>query len=237
MALQTQWVNERQVTPVTPVTPEHDESKPDVLDLFPTPLYIVGKVKNFDEIQEELTAASLSTDYSYLHESHPTHFLSGSGLNGNILEEKNCNKFIKELHGHIGQYATAIGFRPQRCKIQASWISRFDKGHCLHIHNHGPVDFSGVYYLKTTGDDGRIFFNSSNPNLETSFPYRSLGERKVIKTQEGMLLLFPGWLQHGVETNTTDSSRMTLSFNISFSEILTIPQQSPKKNPKGFKVT
>ena len=230
MALQTQWVDEKQVAS------EHDDTKPDVMDLFPSPVYVVGMINNYDEIQEELTDASLSCDYSFFHNDHPTHYISDKGLFGNILEEKNCNKFIQELHRHIGQYASHIGFSPQRCRIETSWLSRFDKGHYAHIHHHGPTDFSGVYYLKTTGDDGRIFFNSSNPHLETCYPYTSLGNRVTVRTQQGMLLLFPGWLQHGVETNTKDSSRITCSFNISFSEILTnvTPQ---KQNPKGFKVT
>jgi len=236
MALQTQWVDKKQVTTAPP---EHDETKPDVMDLFPSPVYVVGKTKNHDEIQEELTAASLSCDYSYFHKDHPTHFLSNEGLMGNILEDKKCNKFIKELHGHIAQYAGHIGFQPQRCRIESSWFSRFDKGHYAHIHHHGPTDFSGVYYLKTTGDDGRLFFNSPNPHLETSLPYTALGNRMTVRTQQGMLLIFPGWMQHGVETNTTDSSRITLSFNISFSEQLTANDMLSQRNnnPKGFKVT
>jgi ectoine hydroxylase-related dioxygenase (phytanoyl-CoA dioxygenase family) len=30
------------------------------------------------------------------------------------------------------------------------------------------------------------------------------------------LLLFPGWLEHGVATNETTSDRVSISFNINF---------------------
>ena len=34
--------------------------------------------------------------------------------------------------------------------------------------------------------------------------------------KEGKILLFPGWLEHGVKTNLTDNVRMSLSFNVYF---------------------
>ena len=29
-------------------------------------------------------------------------------------------------------------------------------------------------------------------------------------------MMFPGWLKHGVYTNTTDNTRISISFNIEF---------------------
>ena len=37
-----------------------------------------------------------------------------------------------------------------------------------------------------------------------------LGSRYKIQPEERKLLLFPSWLEHGVEKNTTDSTRMVL---------------------------
>ena len=33
---------------------------------------------------------------------------------------------------------------------------------------------------------------------------------------EGKLIIFPGWLLHGVRQNSTDNTRISLSFNITF---------------------
>ena len=75
---------------------------------------------------------------------------------------------------------------------------------------------AGVYYYKTNGEDGDIFFESSNLNLESSLCYYKLAERWKHKPIEGKILLFPGWMKHGIMTNTTEDSRISLSFNIQF---------------------
>ena len=36
------------------------------------------------------------------------------------------------------------------------------------------------------------------------------------KPEVGKILLFPGWLKHGINTNNTDNIRISLSFNICF---------------------
>ena len=38
----------------------------------------------------------------------------------------------------------------------------------------------------------------------------------VVNPTEGELILFPGWLDHGVQTNDTDDERVSVSFNIRF---------------------
>ena len=40
-------------------------------------------------------------------------------------------------------------------------------------------------------------------------------ERSVeIPADQGVILLFPGYLKHGVQTNISDVERLSLSFNI-----------------------
>ena len=46
-----------------------------------------------------------------------------------------------------------------------------------------------------------------NYNQDTPNSYM----KKVI---EGMLLIFPGWMEHGVTPNTTDNDRIVISANI-----------------------
>ena len=98
-----------------------------------------------------------------------------------------------------------------------SWFSKFTPGDYAQIHNHKHVDISGVYYYKTNGDDGDFFFESPNPHLSTSYTFGHLGRRWEYKPKSGKILLFPGWLNHGVKTNETKDERISLSFNIIFS--------------------
>ena len=129
------------------------------------------------------------------------------------------NKLSKEIDKHLKEYCSEIGYEYKRYKID-SWLSKFGKGNYAHIHHHGITDISGVYYYKTNGNDGKIFFETPNPFLDTQLCYLRYGETWEHKPQEGKILLFPGWLRHGVRTNETDNTRISLSFNIYFNHSL-----------------
>lgn len=96
-----------------------------------------------------------------------------------------------------------------------SWITSNDKGEYPPFHNHLNADISGVYYYQTNGEDGNIFFVT--PTLAmTNSVFSKLADNFHVKPEVGKLLLFPGWLQHGVATNTSNNNRKSLAFNIYF---------------------
>ena len=77
--------------------------------------------------------------------------------------------------------------------------------------------FIGVYYLKKgdlDADDGHIYFKSPLVQAQTSLCY--FGGKIVIPAKQGGLLLFPGWLEHGVNMNNSDEDRISVSFDITF---------------------
>ena len=92
----------------------------------------------------------------------------------------------------------------------------FQKGNYAHIHKHGFSDISGVYYYRTNGSDGDIFFET--PVTETGCSKFWINHSLTfnIAPEKGLIILFPGWLSHGVRTNTTDDQRISLSFNINY---------------------
>ena len=55
--------------------------------------------------------------------------------------------------------------------------------------NHKGADISGVYYFKSTGDDGDIFFTTPNQYTEMSDVWSS--DRFSHTSDEGKLLIFP----------------------------------------------
>ena len=48
--------------------------------------------------------------------------------------------------------------------------------------------------------------------MTSSYTYKSLCERQEIVANDGLLCLFPGWLMHGISTNTKDSDRILKFF-------------------------
>ena len=186
--------------------------KSDIHDAFSVPIYCCT-VSDFDLIQTELESCIEDMDFNMVTEWGSTHYLSDSKFKNNLILDFNLEKFSNEVDIHVNKYISKIGFPKTNYKIVSSWFALFRRGNYAHIHNHGDCDIAGVYYFKKSGDDGSFFFTSPVPALDSSC-FRT--GRVVLNPNEGEIILFPGWLNHGVETNDTDEDRCSISFNILF---------------------
>jgi uncharacterized protein (TIGR02466 family) len=81
---------------------------------------------------------------------------------------------------------------------------------------------SGAYYVRT--HPGADTINFHDPRHQTGIirpPVVELTAENtdlvVVTVRNGTLLLFPAYLQHSVDANTSDEERISLSFNIMFS--------------------
>jgi uncharacterized protein (TIGR02466 family) len=77
---------------------------------------------------------------------------------------------------------------------------------------------SGVYYFGTNagGNDAKIVFECPHPMLDMSKVYQCVSPRWEHYAEPNKILLFPSWLRHGVKTQTSDKTRLALSFNLTF---------------------
>ena len=110
--------------------------------------------------------------------------------------------------------------------------------HSAHMH---PNNFlSGVYYVQT--GEGAATINFHDPRSQTGIvrpPVRELtadnADQVVIQIREGTLLLFPAWLQHSVDENRSAAERISIGFNIMFSdyaETMSPPAWSSGERPR-----
>ncbi len=182
-------------------------------DAFSVPIYCCN-VSDFDLIQTELESCIEDMDFNMVTEWGSTHYLSDSKFKNNLILDFNLENFSNEVDIHVNKYISKIGFPKTNYKIVSSWFALFRRGNYAHIHNHGDCDIAGVYYFKKSGNDGNLFFCTPNKAEDTSFIFNS--RRIVTNSKEGEILLFPGFLDHGVQTNDTDDERVSLSFNIYF---------------------
>lgn len=186
-----------------------------IKNIFSTPVY-QNSVNNFNLIQEEVEDAVdiISDKFGMREDWGTTHYISDVTFSDNIIEECNMKCLQEEIYKHAAEYRkhTPFGNMFSRyslvgdSKITSSWITKFEKGNFSSIHDHGMDDISGCYYYKTSGNDGDFFYESSSP----------WGGRVKIPPAEGELILFPSWMKHGVLSNETDNTRMSLAFNIVF---------------------
>tara|TARA_B100000965_G_C19584144_1_gene754900 strand:+ start:170 stop:760 length:591 start_codon:yes stop_codon:yes gene_type:complete len=190
----------------------------EVVPAFVTPIYC-GCVNEYDEIQSELESCIEKIEFGMVTGWGSTHWLSDPTFNSNLVSDFNLDKFATEIDIHVKNYCQSVGYRPKdgtelKYRIVSSWFALFKKGNYAHIHNHGESDIAGVYYFKKSGDDGNLFFCTPNKAIDSSVLLKT--GRMVVNPTEGDFLLFPGWLDHGVQTNDIDDERVSVSFNIRF---------------------
>jgi len=87
-------------------------------------------------------------------------------------------------------------------------------------HVHPNTLFSGVYYIKTSPNCGKLVCIDPRPGIQTVMPARIKGTppkdlwRDVhLDPIEGRIIIFPAWLWHSVEPNESNDIRISVSFN------------------------
>ena len=128
------------------------------------------------------------------------------------------NEF-KELEHILNNTANQICTEANLPSIRLDnvWYNVNIPGSYNSIHNHQGSILSGVYYIDVPEENmGDIeFFRSDDSqyylrdNNQTAFG----SERCIYKAQPGVLLIFPGWLRHAVQSNMSTQNRISMSFN------------------------
>jgi len=190
---------------------------------FTTPIYH-AIVEDFDSIQQEFKNIIDVTDFKHNDSwEDDTHLLSDPRFATSLTMSHDLKAFEAELDKHIKLYAKSINLirNTDTYEIAQSWLTLTKAGQYGHRHSHGYSDISGVYYVKTNGDDGDFWAeNPMQQIFETSYFYSHVPERLHYKPHVGRLMLFPSWLKHGVNKNLSDNERISFSFNIYFNRTL-----------------
>lgn len=113
-----------------------------------------------------------------------------------------------------------IGAEP--VEVTACWATVLARGAAHKLHSHPNNFLSGVYYVcNRPGADG---INFHDPRRQTGVirpPVVELtaenADQVVLEVHDGMLLMFPSYLEHSVDANASDEERGSVSFNVMFS--------------------
>lgn len=107
-------------------------------------------------------------------------------------------------------------------EITGCWGNLNGPGAAHKAHSHPNNYLSGVYYVRVP--EGADTINFHDPRLQTGIirpPVTELTnentDQVVVRVQEGSLLLFPAWLEHSVDANPGEETRISVSFNLMFS--------------------
>ncbi len=180
----------------------------------------MNKVSNYEKIQKELERVKgvFDTEIGW-DDLWDSHLITDNKFEDNIISQYNLTEFEEEIGTHVASYIEQVNGNKTEIdipyRITASWMTRYDKGHFAVCHEHGFSDMAGVYYYQTDTKDGNIYFQTPVQAKTTSF-WDSRPGTESFPPEQGGIILFPGWLRHGVHSNTTDHTRMSVSFNVTF---------------------
>ena len=121
------------------------------------------------------------------------------------------------------ELATAYTTRvqaPLRWSVDA-WANVSGPGAFNMPHVHGGTYWAAVYYVRVgDGEGGELVLHDPRmPGLRMHAPgvrFKNLGPevKADIKPEEGLLVLFPGWLSHSVEPWQGSGERISVAMNI-----------------------
>lgn len=102
-------------------------------------------------------------------------------------------------------------------EITSMWANRQAPGSSFRMHCHFNNIFSGVFYVNE--DEGFPPISFWRPAESTLDPRKS--EYNIFnqgsfrfRVRKDTMIVFPAWLQHSVEVNTTTKDRLGISFNV-----------------------
>lgn len=137
------------------------------------------------------------------------------------IRDHDMRALASAIYQQIFDYAQALCAKDDlKMEIFESWFNITTRGQYQHAHSHQLADLCVVYYHKTNEEDGKIAFNTpcSAHSMSSLFVQHvsclETREQVSYAPQEGKIIVFPGYLQHLVFENETDSERISVAANV-----------------------
>lgn len=133
-------------------------------------------------------------------------------------------------------------FRVNKSQVSISmgncWANINDTGSWNRPHGHNGCWYSGVFYIDSSPEQGRLSFIDQDTKVVSDFPHAARhNSSHDINPWSGNLLLFPSGLIHMVEPNLTDRSRYSIAFNLNTDYIAFERCEFDNQDPRGDYIT
>lgn len=157
---------------------------------------------------------------------HDVHSLSDPSFQENVLRKYRAIKLINFITREANRYLNQLGHSAKETglrdvNIVSSWLTKTMPGEYARLHDHGTTDIAGVYYIKSNPNtDGNLYFQDHDKVKTHGQLLRAVPYQHDVVPGEACLVLFPGWLTHGVRVHKGTEPRVSLSFNINISTSL-----------------
>ena len=172
--------------------------------------------------------AKIIIDRSLTESSRELSNIGGWQSGDDLTEDEQFTDLIKFVREKILKVALHNNYIDGlECVIVNMWanINKFRDFNKAHLHPNS--DWSFAYYVKTTEDSGGIVFcdprvrRLMNVQDEILIDHSNNSQHSIytIKPLSGKLVIFPSYLEHYVEPNLTQETRISISGNIRYEKI------------------
>ena len=180
---------------------------------FPTLIYAEDFKLNTDELAQNII------NWSKENEGVQKTNVNGWHSETEMHKKPEYKPLVDELFKMVHQVFNE-GFLDKQAVLGNMWANINYQGGYNKPHVHPNALFSGVYYVKTPPNCGRLICQDPRPGIQTCMPTRKKVEipkylwRDVhLQPQENRAIIFPAWLWHSVEPNQSNENRISISFN------------------------
>ena len=185
----------------------------EVIGVFPIPVHHMHRKSDLNSLEKKEIEDIIKE--GMIKNSGNSNSNNTNIFNGNLKKLKQfCEQQLKIYVEQIINPKKELDFY-----ITQSWLNITKPGEYHHKHHHQNSIISGVFYISTEKDD-TITFSDPNAKIKELIMFESK-EFNLWNTvnwefpvNNNALILFPSWLNHGVNPNikaTTD--RISISFN------------------------
>jgi uncharacterized protein (TIGR02466 family) len=204
--------------------------KQEVQELFPTPLWVVDLAST----DAAGFNARLKAEIENIISPRPK---VPSGCNWQTPQDLHTRpafadftKLVEIVAKSVAQYLQVEQFP---LMITGCWANINPPGAYHPTHNHPNNYLSGVYYVAVPDTGSHLVFQDPRPVLimpRTATIGRVTANACIAQPQPGRMVIFPSWLRHHVPSNEGTTERVSIAFNLmftDFAETLAAPRWKP----------
>ena len=192
----------------------------DIFRMFPS---FVWKTQLKEDIIKRISQDVIST-LDLLRPAKPGLESSLSWQSDHDLHQsERFGQLISSIHEAVKKVLEFLKIADTPFVMTGLWANMNAPGAVHKMHNHPNNFLSGAYYVQTSKGADTINFHDPRPQKDVIKPpvtelTADNTDQVVVTVNDGTLLVFPSWLSHSVDTNRSNQTRISISFNIMFSE-------------------
>lgn len=189
-----------------------------IFDIFPTPVWLTQLEPT---LAESINGKAIALVEGLRQETAGIAPGDRWQTENNLENRPELQELMSVVMGHAGEALSSLRIQHNGYLVTGCWANIKPEGAGHRPHTHPNNYLSGVYYVRTPRQGGRIVFH--DPRIQPTLMSPRVAEenqyncpRANLPVREGMLVLFPAWLTHSVESNPEDVDRISIAFNIMF---------------------